>query len=178
MEHTRETLIARIEEAFSDVEYPGDASLTDSAYGEEPEALIEDFRGKDDWKTLNPAFLNQAPQGWGTALSFFSAPALQFYLPAYMIADIRGFLEHGDATTRLCAFLAPQMETKKIARFYGGGTLGEHARTEFARFTPKQVSVIVAYLWWKLESEGYNPMVEQALENYWLEREAMSGKIV
>jgi hypothetical protein len=66
------------------------------------------------------------------------------------------------------------MESKKIARFYGGGTLGEHARAEFDRFTPEQVSAIVAYLWWKLDAEGYNPTVEQALEHYWLEREARS----
>jgi hypothetical protein len=174
VERLVKTLIDRIEAAFSDAVYPGDANLTDSKYGEEPEALAEDFRGKDDWKSLDPDFLNQAPDGWGSALSFFSAAALQFYLPAYLIADIRGTLVCGDATTRLCAFLTPQMEARKIARFYGGGTPGEHARAEFASFTPEQVSAIVAYLWWKLDTEGYNPTIEQALENYWLEREAAS----
>ncbi len=85
-------LIQKIEQAFANVEYSGDDNLTDSTYGEEPAALIEDFRGKTDWRALDPAFLNQAPDGWGTALSFFSADALRFYLPAYLIADIRGLL--------------------------------------------------------------------------------------
>jgi hypothetical protein len=80
-------LIDKIVSAFAEVEYPGDDHLTNSI-GDEPEALIDDFRGKTDWRKLAPEFLNQAPDGWGTALAFFSAEALQFYLPAYLIADI------------------------------------------------------------------------------------------
>jgi hypothetical protein len=163
-------LVEKIEVAFADVLYPGDDCLTDS-FGEEAEALEVEFRGKTNWKELDPGFLNQAPDGWGSALSFFSAAALQFYLPAYLIADIYGSLEIGDASYRLCAFVTPQMEKKKISKFYGGGTLGEHTRKQFSRFSALQVSAIVSYLWWKLEKEGYNPTIEQALENYWLERE-------
>ncbi len=167
-----ETLIERIRAAFLEVEYPGDDHLTGSTYGEEPEALTHEFRGRDNWQTLTPDFLNQAPDGWGTALSFFSAPALQFYLPAYLIADIQGTLTCGDPTTRLCAFVTPQLETKKLAKMHGGGTLGDAARADFEYFTREQVSVITAYLWWKLEAEGIDLMIEQALENYWLDREA------
>ena len=54
----------------------------------------------------------------------------------------------------------------------GDGTLGEHARREFALFDAAQVAAIVAYLWWKLDEASYDPTVEQALENYWLPREA------
>jgi len=169
------SLIQQIKNAFATLTYPGDGHLTDS-FGEEAEALEIDFRGKNNWDSLSPEFLNQAPDGWGSALSFFSAEALQFYLPAYLIADIKNSLEIGDATSRLCSFVTPQMEHVKLAKVYGGGTLGEHARQEFSIFTAKQVSAIVAYLWWKLETEGYNPTVEQALENYWLEREVELNK--
>lgn len=163
-------LIAEIRDAFADVVFPGEGDLTTS-FGEEAEALVRDFRTRDDWRTLTPEFLNQAPEGWGTALSFFSGPALRFYLAAYLIADIEGTLAIGDASTRLCAFVAPGYENKRLAKFYGGGTLGEHARKEFALFSPPQVSVIVDYLWWKLEQSSYDPTIEQALENYWLERD-------
>jgi hypothetical protein len=163
-------LTEQIRSAFADVEYPGDDRLTDS-FGEEAEALENEFRGRTDWTALEPEFLNQAPDGWGLALSFFSGEALRFYLPAYLIADIQGTLDIGDPTSRLCAFVTPLMENRKLAKFYGGGTLGEHARREFALFSPAQVSAIVAYLWWKLEQGGYDPTVEQALENYWLARE-------
>jgi len=163
-------LAKKIETAFADVQYPGDEDLTTS-FGEEAEALEAEFRGRTDWKALKPEFLNQAPDGWGSALSFFSAAALQFYLPAYLIADIKGKLDTADASTRLCMFVTPQTENKKLAKVYGGGTLGEYARKEFERFSAPQVSAIVSYLWWKLENDGYNPTIEQALENYWLERE-------
>ena len=105
-------------------------------------------------------------------MSFFSGAALRAYLPAYLIADIDGTLEIGDASTRLCAFVTPQVENRKLAAVYGGGTLGAHARAEFDAFTAAQVAAIVAYLFWKLDTEGYNPTIEQALENYWLQREA------
>ncbi len=163
-----EALILRIRAAFADVAYPGDDRLTDS-FGDEADALLRDFRGRDDWTELDADFLNQAPEGWGSALAFLSGEALRFYLPAYLIADLDGTLLIGDPTTRLCAFVTPMMEGKRLARFYGGGTLGEHARREFALFEPGQVAVIVDYLWWKL-GEGYDPTVEQALENYWLPR--------
>jgi hypothetical protein len=169
---SRCSLIHKIEKAFANAECPGESNLTDSTYGEEPAELVEAFRNKHNWKALEPAFLDQAPGEWGSALSFFSAEALRFYLPAYLIADIRGALKRSDPATRLCTFLTPQMENRKIARVWGGGTMGEHARNEFECFDSAQVSAIVSYLWWKLESEGYNPTIEQALENYWIEREA------
>ena len=70
-DQTNAQLIEQIEHAFADVVYPGDDDLTRSSYGEEPFALVNDFRGKTDWQQLDKAFLNQAPDGWGTALSFF-----------------------------------------------------------------------------------------------------------
>ena len=164
-------LILQVRSAFADVAYPGDDRLTDS-FGDEPEALQEAFRGRTDWTVLDAEFLNQAPDGWASALSFFSGEALRCYLPAYLVADLEGTLMCGDPTTRLCAFVTPMMEGQKLAKFYGGGTRGEHARREFALFDVVQVSAIVAYLWWKLDETEYDPTVEQALENYWLGREA------
>lgn len=68
------------------------------------------------------------------------------------------------------------MENRRIAKIYGGGTLGGHARVDFERFSASQVSAIVAYLWWKLDKESYTPIIEQVLENYWLEHEAELNK--
>lgn len=165
-------LIENIPTAFAKVVYPGDDNLTDSTYGEEPEALVEDFRGKTDWRALDAAFLDQAPDGWGSALSFFSGPALRFYLPAYLIADVNGQLQTADPGFSLCWGLTPMAAAKKIAKPWGGGTIGEYTTARFDLFDAAQVSTIVAYLWWKLESSGgYDPVIEQALEHYWLDRE-------
>jgi hypothetical protein len=168
-------LVDKIEQAFADVEYPGDDDLTDTTVGEEPVALIRDFRGKTDWQQLDATFLDQAPEGYGNALCFFSANAFRFYLPAYLIADIRGTLDCYGSVPCLCSSVTPMGARQKLAKMWGGGTMGERARADFAKFDAAQVSAIVAYLWWKLDAPGgYDPTIEQALENYWLEREASS----
>lgn len=169
------SLIEQIEQAFADVAYPGDDDLTDSTYGAEPPALIAEFTGKTDRQKLDAAFLNQAPDGWGTALCFFSDNALRFYLPVYLVADIRGELENPDPVSILCASLTPAGAERRIAKQWGGGTMGERARANFEKCSPVQVAAIVAYLQWKLQAaNGYDPLIEQALDAYWLERN--SGK--
>ncbi len=35
---------------------------------------------------------------------------------------------------------------------WDGGTIGERARADFAKFNTEQISAIVAYLCWKLEA--------------------------
>ena len=112
--------------------------------------MVNDFRCKTDRKQLDAAFLNQAPDGWGTAMSFFSSSALRFYLPVYLIADVRGELDSIDPASRLCSSLTPLGASQKIAKMWGGGTMGERAKADFAKFDAAQVSAIVAYLWWKL----------------------------
>lgn len=165
-------LIEKIRQAFADVEYPGDNDLTNSTYGDEPTALVQDFRDKMDWRELDAEFLSQSPNGWGTALSFFSGNALRFFLPAYLIADIQGDLSGPDPVTRLCSSLTPLGARAKIATKWGGGTMGERAKADFGKFSSAQVSAIVAYLWWKLNAAGgHDPTIEQALEDYWLDRD-------
>ena len=148
------SLVRQISAAFDAVSYPGDDNLTDSSYGEEPEALAREFKGKHAWQALDDEFLNQAPEGWGTALSFFSPEAFRFYLPAYLLADIRGALDTSDPAVRLCMFVTPQAEGKRIATLWGGGTMGEHARRTFSGFDCDQVRAIVAYLRWCLDRDG------------------------
>ncbi|HJS06410.1 MAG TPA: hypothetical protein VJ809_02090, partial [Pirellulales bacterium] len=76
---TLELVRAEIEQAFSAVAYPGDWCLKNSNEGTEPFFLEREFKGKSDWRNLDAAFLDQAPDGFGTALSFFSDEAFHFY---------------------------------------------------------------------------------------------------
>ncbi len=168
-------LIATIEAAFADVAHPGVDALTDSTYGEEPAALVAAFATLTERTQLDSAMLDLAPDGWASALAFFSARALRFYLPAYLIADLRGELSHCDPVTRLCVFVTPQAASQHLAAVHGGGTMGAHARADFAIFAPAEVRAIVAYLWWRLDRNSGDPIIEQALEYYWLEREAEAG---
>ncbi|MEM6484527.1 MAG: DUF6714 family protein [Pseudomonadota bacterium] len=165
-----QTLITQILEAFAEVRFPGDDNLAINTYGDEAPALIAEFTGKDDWRSLDPKFLDQAPDGWANALCFFSAAARQFYLPAYLIADLREQLEEQDPAFILTTSLTPNADRERIARIWGGGTMGERARESFDFYSSAQAQVIVDYLFWKLEDRWYDAGIEHALEHYWLPR--------
>src|ERR1700687_5966157 len=89
----QERVVEHIASAFAAVEYPGDWCLRGSNEGDEPYLVEEAFKGKTDWRVLDPTFLDRAPDGYASALSFFSDEAFHFFLPAYMLADIRGQLD-------------------------------------------------------------------------------------
>ncbi len=157
-------LLTRLQAAFARVPHPGDDALTTSA-GDEADALRADFRGRTDWRALDASFLDRA--GQGTALAFFTDEALRFYLPAYLAADLAGLLTQVLPEGRLTTFLTSQSEGERIARVWGGGTMGERARRCFAPLTRAQVEVIVEYLEWKLEQDPDHLTVAHALEQYW-----------
>ena len=89
---TPETVKAQIREAFAASQYPGDHRLRGSDEGDEPFDLEREFRGRRDWQSLSPEFIDRAPKGLATALNFFSHEAFRFYLPAYLaeVADAVG----------------------------------------------------------------------------------------
>ncbi len=107
--------------------------------------------------------------GSGGALAFFSDRAFQFCLPAYLIADLLGRLELGFPASCLCVGLTQQDEGERLAKVWGGGTLGERARARFDLFNEAQRACVVAYLWWKLGVDDVDALsIERALENFWL----------
>ena len=171
-----EDAIEMINTAFSKVEYPGDWCLRGSNEGEEPYLLEQEFKGKDDWKILDPKFLDQAPDGFGSALSFFSDEAFHFYLPAYMIADLKNQLQNQDICYHLCYGLDDLSGKEKInPRRYGERTWYDAALYKFSMFNREEVNAIVSFLQVKKEdtdnifvSEKYR--IEQALINYWLKK--------
>lgn len=164
----------QIREAFATVESPGDWCLRDSNEGDEPFLLEQEFRGKCDWRVLDADFLDQAPGGYGSALSFFSDEAFRFYLPAYLIADLDGRFTRVDPVFHLCLGLDDQSCGQHVnSRRYGERTWSDVARHKFAMFTRSQAAAIAAYLQWRCETEdvpGVSEPVEQALRNYWLPR--------
>jgi hypothetical protein len=161
----------RIREAFADVEYPGDWCLRGSNEGEEPYLLEKEFRGKSDRWALDAAFLDQAPDGFGTALHFFSDEALRFYLPAYLIADLAGKLVHADPVFTLTHGLDDERRQELVnPRRYGARTWWDAARHRLAVFSREQAAVIVEYL--RARAEPRSPEIEQAIAGYWGPRAA------
>jgi hypothetical protein len=162
----------QIRAAFADVEFPGDWCLRGSNEGEEPFLLEQAFKGMSDWRLLDPAFLDLAPDGYGSALSFFSDEAFRFYLPAYLIADIDGQLDRNHPVFHLTHGFTDGDKRERInQRRYGERTWFDARAHTFAMFDEKQVRAIVAYLRFKRENDEYGrPLIDQALKSYWLGR--------
>jgi hypothetical protein len=169
-----EALKSQIHEAFIGVECPADWCLRGSNEGEEPYLLEEEFKGKRDWKSLAPDFLDRAPGGLGSALSFFSDEAFRFYFPAYLIADIDGKLERVEPIYTLIRGLDDSSRNQRVNPLrYGERTWFDVARYQFAMFTRAQTKAIVAYLRFRRQNEvspESRKEIEEALRNYWLER--------
>ncbi len=167
-----ETVKSQIRDAFANVEFPGDWCLRGSDEGEEPRLLEQEFKGKSDWRSLDPSFIDRAPDGYGSALSFFSDEAFRFYLPAYLIADLDGYLERHNPAFHLTHGLAgPSKDDRVNPRRYGERTWFEESSHKFAVFDGVQSLAIVNYLRLKSERDDFHrEMIDQALANYWLRR--------
>jgi hypothetical protein len=166
-----EALKDQIAAAFADVEYPGDANLRNSDEGTEPFLLETEFKEKRDWASLPAAFIDQAPDGFASALSFFSPEAFRFYLPAYLIADLDGALEHADPVFYLTHGLTNGTKDAPInPQRYGEYTWFEYVTERFAGFSQLEAQAIQAYLAHQREkapTEYERNLIDQALENYW-----------
>ncbi len=134
--------------------------------------LKRNSRGKRTGAVLEAHFIDQAPDGFGSALSFFSDEAFRFYLPAYLMADIDGLLEQADPVFHLCHGLDDLSRSETVnPRRYGNRTWSDHAQHRFSMFTPTQAAAITDYLRFKrgslFEGEFGADRITQAIKNYW-----------
>ncbi len=167
-----ESIKEMIKRSFVYATYPGDNNLRGSNQGDEPFLLEEEFKGKTDWRTLDARFIDLAPDGFGSALSFFSPEAFRFYLPAYLIADIDESLMHSDPVFCLCYGLDDSTKNKLVnPRFYGNQTWFELKQQHFGVFNMHEFQAITAYLRYILETDRLVDFemknVKEALQNYW-----------
>ena len=168
----QERVKEQIRVAFADVDYPGDWCLRGSNEGDEPYRVERDFKGKADWRTADPKFIDQSPDGLASALSFFSDEAFHFYLPAYLIADIDEKLERSDPVFHLTHGLDDASRRERInPRRYGDRTWFDHVSCKFAMFNRQEAAAIAAYLRLKADADSFQrDAIGQALLNYWTSR--------
>ncbi len=181
----REEVVCAVRGAFGGNEYPGDSYLQGSTEGCEPFDEVEPFRGKTSWEAVEPGFLDQH----GGALHFFSEAGLRFFLPAYLIADLRGELTYADPLLSLTlGFLDVEVKTTAgdrefvlrtgksellNPRRYGAATFYDHARYRFSIFTREEAQAIVAYLEYKRDTNPGSPDrpgIDAALDGFWRDR--------
>ena len=178
-----EEIIDRIRRAFAATVRPPDAFLVGSKEGCEPEEEVGPFRGRD-WQSLEPEFLDLHY----CALSFFSEGALRYFLPAFMIADVRGQLKTADPVFTLThgfhawtsdIEMAGQTWTRRYGPDvllnpirYGAMTLADYARFRLSVFTREEAAGIVDYLRYVAERDPdtARTAVEESLQQFWLDR--------
>lgn len=164
---------AEIEEqirgAFAAVERPGNWALRGSSEGDEPHEVEAAFADQDDWRTIDAAFLDSAPGGLASALSFLSDEAFRYFLPAYLVADLRGALDRVDPVFYLCHGFADARRDQPVnARRYGGRTWFDAVSHRMSTFTPEEARAIVAYLRWREEKDDFDrDTITQATRSYW-----------
>ena len=165
---------AEILGAFSSLERPGNWALRGSNEGDEPYLVEKEFQDKQDWRSLDPAFLDQAPDGFASALSFFSEEAFRYFLPAYLLADLDGKLESVDPAFHLCHGLDDASYSQPVnPRRYGPRTWLDERRHQFAVFSAEEARAVLLYLRHKAQHDEFaRPRIEEAIKNYWSERAA------
>ncbi len=181
----REAVIRGIHEAFGANAYPGDSFLQGTFEGCEPYDEVGAFVGKTDWRTLDSAMLDRHY----CALGFFSEAGFRFFLPAYLIADLRGelrtaeplfHLSHGFAPFATTVPMPPETFVRSSSgtnllnpRRYGAMSWNDHARYRLSVFTRQEAQAIVAYMAYKREQDTVGldqTRIDAALRGYWLDR--------
>jgi len=191
----KELIIEQIREAFGSSDYPGDAYLQGTFEGCEPYEEVGPFTGKRDWWMLIAEMLD----GHYTALSFYSEAGFRFFLPAYLIADVRGELQTADPLFHLtggffdCSVEVPAQPRVFVRKTggsvllnpkrYGAMTFGDYARFRLSVFTREEAKAIVAYLNYRrdIDIHGiHRAQIDGALDSFWLDRaeHAPSGEIL
>jgi len=183
----RDVIIEIIRSAFDPEEHPGDRWLQGTFEGEEPYNEIGAFKGRHDWLALEPSFLDQHY----SALSFFSEGGFRYYVPAYIIADVRNELQTADPVFHLThgfvdfsstmevggrTFTRSSGRTRLINPLrYGALTFLDYARHRLSVFCREEAAAILAYLEFALEASWHEysrEAIERAIADFWRARAA------
>ena len=180
-------VIEVIERAFGQVPHPGDAFLLGSHDGGEPLEEVGAFRGLTDWHTPTPEFLD----GHYAVLSFLSEGGFRYFLPAFLVADVREALHTADPVFHLTHGFFDFATTHEIGgraftrrsgrsqfinpRRYGATTFLDYARYRLSVFAREESAAIVTYLEYVrgLGSRATDrEAIGRALEAFWRDRAA------
>ena len=164
-------IIAEIQAAFPAQRSAPFDPMVNSSKGDEPAGVERDFADADDWTVLSGKWLDEAPDGLSSALSFFSPEALCFYIPAYLVADLRQELDCVDPSFHLLHGFEERSYQQKITP-PKERTWTDHATQNWAGLSTEQALAIVHYLEWCAASdEGFGAEdIEQGLEYFWLKK--------
>ena len=178
-----EPTVEKIHQAFDANPFPGARWLVGSTDGTEPLDVVGPFQAIESWRELDAAFLDAHAE----ALSFFSEAGFRFYLPAYLIADMRAELERADPVFHLTHGFTDRtvhidIGGESIERAIGGNALvnpkrygamrmEDATRYRLSIFTREECSAIVAYLETVRARDAFRAAsIDTALGSFWRPR--------
>ncbi len=165
----RESLVRELTAAFPPRRPASIERPVRTIIDEETALTAAEFADKDDWTQLDWKWLDQVPDGMASALSFLSDEAICFYIPAYIIADLNGALEHVDPVFHLTHGFDASSSNKPVP-FTGWETWRDYATRRWSYLSSAQVAAIARYLQWRMVHPGgwvETPDIDAALSSYW-----------
>lgn len=178
-------VIKKIQAAFGSNTYPGDDCLLGSREGSEPLDEVQPFIGRVNWSEV-PANILDKHSG---SLNFFSEAGYRFFLPAYLVADLKDQLVYADPIFSLVhgfssisvsheiggkAFLRKTGKDTFInPKRYGALTFEDYSRYRLSVFTREEATAIISYLEYKRENADLGierDQISSALDAFWLNR--------
>lgn len=171
MKHDAAAILAKIEAAFPAHRAARFEPLVDSLQDGEPLLTAEAFADKDDWTSLEGRWLDEAPDGWASALSFLSDEAVCFYVSAYIAADIRSELERVEPIFQLVSRVESLSQGQAV--WLGGAdTEAGGWKRRWSSLSTEQATAIVHYMEWRIERDGgfIASLASEALATFWYGR--------
>jgi hypothetical protein len=176
-------VVAAVYAGFERTPFPGGPFLQGSFDGCEPAEEVGPFRTIEDWRLAEPAFLDLHY----CALSFFSEGGFRFFIPAYMVADLRRQLMTADPVFHLTHGFSVFSysttaggkpvthrsggETLLNPRRYGAMTWEDSVRHRMSVFTREEVRAIIDYLNFRRAADEFDhEAIDAALERFWRPR--------
>jgi hypothetical protein len=176
-------VVAAVYAGFQKTQFPGGSFLQGSFDGCEPAEEVGPFRSIEDWRLAEPAFLDLHY----CALSFFSEGGFRFFVPAYMVADVRGQLKtadpafhltHGFTVLNYSTTIRGKPMTHRSGgdtllnpRRYGAMTWEDHVRHRMSVFTREEVVAIIEYLMYRRAADEFDQeSIDTALDRFWRQR--------
>ena len=175
-------VIAAVYTGFERTGFPGGPFLQGSFDGCEPAEEVGPFTTIEDWRLAEPALLD----AHYCALSFFSEGGFRFFIPAYMVADLRGqlltadpvfHLTHGFSVFSYSTTVHDKPITHRSGgdtllnpRRYGAMTWEDSVRHRMSVFTREEVGAIIEYLTFRRTSDDVPEAIDAALDRFWRPR--------
>jgi hypothetical protein len=177
-------VIQEIERGFAETPNPGAAFLVGRREGCEPAEVVAPFEAIERWQDAPVKMLDSHSE----ALSFLSEGGFRFFLPAFLVADVRGQLDRADPVFHLVGPFSElnvsvpidgQVFDRPVGgstflnpRRYGAMTHEDYGRYRLSVFTREEAAAIVTYLEFRRHgAESFErDQIRAGLERYWLAR--------